>query len=245
MPIINSQYMPLLIVGLVLFLIIETVSAWITFEKAGAKGYQGIIPIYNVIVLSRLANIPVWMIVLAFVPIVQLWPLYLIFSSLAERLGRSKVFGILLTFLPFILIPILAVAKTKIEKNYMNIELEEDDDNNSVLMDGPIEPLDAIPDIEKVEAPSSVTDTPVPITDSITPNIVANMMDMSLEPVENVVPITIEDPLQAQSKVQYVEDKKEVYPDVNIFKTCPNCGNKLEPNAKACFLCGKRLDEEN
>jgi methionyl-tRNA synthetase len=70
-------------------------------------------------------------------------------------------------------------------------------------------------------------------------------MDDTLEPIENVVPINIEDPLAAQDKVQYVEDKKEIYPDVNIFKTCPNCGNKLEPNAKACFLCGKRLDDEN
>lgn len=233
-----------LIILTLAFVVFEIVTVWITYEKAGAKGYTSIIPIYNVIVLFELANVPFWMMILLFIPIVQIYPLYLVLTSLAERLGRSKTFGILLMLFPYICFPLLAFSKTKVEKTYMNEEINQTE-NNSVLMDGPIEPLDAIPDIEtkEVKAPTSLSKD-VPITSSITPNIVANMME-TYEPIENVVPINVEDPLQAQVKVQYVEDKKEIYPDVNIYKTCPNCGNKLEPNAKACFLCGKRLDEEN
>lgn len=226
----------------IILTIFEVASVWITYEKAGAKGYAAIIPIYNVVVLFELANVPLWMLALLFVPIVNIYPLYLVSTSLAERLGRSKTFGVMLMLFPYICYPLLALSKTKIEKEYVNEEKED----NSVLESGPIEPLGAMPDIElkDIQAPSSITEQEVPITSTITPSIVSNVVD-DYKPIENVVPINIEDPLQAQAKVQYVEDKKEIYPDVNIYKTCPNCGTKLEPTAKACFLCGKRLDEEN
>lgn len=219
--------------------VLELVSMWVVYEKAGIEGWKCLIPIYNVLVLFENANVPMWMFLLMFIPIVQFYPMFLICTALAERVGKKVSDGILLMFFPVIMYPVFALTGVS-EVKVVNEE-EASGTDIKTLQDGPIEPLGAMPDMGE-EVPQVETVEPVLNTAS---NINTSFMDDTLEPIENVVPINIEDPLAAQDKVQYVEDKKEIYPDVNIFKTCPNCGNKLEPNAKACFLCGKRLDDEN
>lgn len=257
----------ILLVVLCVFLVFEFICAWITYTKVGISGWKCLIPIYNIIVLFHLANIPNWMIILLFIPLVNLYPLYLIFIALAEHLGKSKTMGVLTIFFPYILFPIYAFTSSKVEHEYINYE-EPTFSNNQSLMDGPIEALGARPDLgesEETTVASSLSPTPDTIKGIaqtsvveeplIYPEVTPEMANPSptedilnepeLAPLEPVVQIQIDDPLAAQQKVQYVEEEKEVFPDVNIYKTCPNCGNKVEPNATTCFLCGKRLDEEN
>lgn len=245
----NNMIIIIMLILMFLFVIFEIVCMWKVYKKAGVPGWASIVPIYNIIVLFKLANIPMWMFILLFIPLLNFYPMYLVYTALADRLGKSRIYGILLLIIPVIIYPILAFSKSKLESTYMNLE-EEVQMDSKPLMDGPIEPLDAMPDIEENQVEEIIEVEEVPSSfnemtpEIVTSNIVAPQMEEPyLEPIEAMIPIHVEDPLTAQQKVQHVEEEKEVYPDVNIFKTCPNCGTKVEPNAAACFLCGKRFEE--
>jgi len=89
-----------------LFIII---GMWVVFQKAGEPGYKSIIPIYNYYVLMQISGKPGWWLaVIMFVPVIGLALLLLAMLSLAEKFNRSPVFGIGLTFLPMIFLPLLA-----------------------------------------------------------------------------------------------------------------------------------------
>jgi len=97
-------------VGIVyLALIIVTIAAmWKVFEKAGEPGWAAIIPIYNLVVLLKIAGKPIWWIILALIPLVNLIVFILVGIGVAERFGKGAGFGIGLALLPFIFYPMLA-----------------------------------------------------------------------------------------------------------------------------------------
>ena len=99
----------LVLVGLVglVVVVLMLASVWRVFSKAGEPGWASLIPIYNGVVLLKIAGKPVWWIILLCIP-----PVNLIFSILtalavAERFGKGAGFGVGLAFLPFIFLPIL------------------------------------------------------------------------------------------------------------------------------------------
>jgi hypothetical protein len=88
---------------LVLFL----AGLWRVFQKAGKPGWAAIIPIYNLIVLLEITGKPIWWIVLFFIPLVNLVPLFLVSIEVARRFGKGTGFGIGLAVLGFIFYPLL------------------------------------------------------------------------------------------------------------------------------------------
>ena len=92
-------------VAIIVFMI---VSVWKMFEKAGQPGWAAIIPIYNIIVMLQVAKKPVWWILLYFIPVVNIIVAVLVALALAERFGKSALFGIGILFLAIVFIPILA-----------------------------------------------------------------------------------------------------------------------------------------
>ena len=95
-----------LIVGLALLAFIIA-GVWKTFTKAGEPGWAAIIPIYNVIVLCRIAGKPEWWVLLFLIPIVNFVVAILVAVGVAENFGKSALFGLGLAFLGFIFYPIL------------------------------------------------------------------------------------------------------------------------------------------
>jgi hypothetical protein len=124
-------------IALSLLLAILTLMAlWQVFEKAGKQGWMSLIPIYNWVVLHRIAEKPAWWVALIYLtPLVviilsaasgslavtsALYIAYCIFvlvislamfTALAERFGHDWSFGVGLTLLPFIFLPILGFGK--------------------------------------------------------------------------------------------------------------------------------------
>lgn len=247
----------------ILFFFFEIYSMCKSYSKAGIAGWKAIIPIWNVLALFRLANLSKWMVVLVFVPIVNIYIMYLVYAALADRLGKKRSFGIGLLLFPILFFPILAFSKEKREI----VEMEEDIDfqNNDLLMDGPIEPLGALPDLEEIYVNNSVQNVPVEmlppvgenssivqgeqasysefVPDTTLSNQNLEVPEIIVAPINPVVSMPIENPMGAMAKVQYVEEEKEKIPSLDDFKVCPNCGTKLELSASTCFLCGKRLEE--
>jgi hypothetical protein len=106
---------PLLIIQLILTVVVFA-GWWATFEKAGKPGWAAIIPIYNLVVYLQITGKPGWWVILLFIPLVNLFWIYLIIIlpfELATRFGKSAGFGAGLLFLPFIFFPILGFGDAK------------------------------------------------------------------------------------------------------------------------------------
>lgn len=89
-------------------LVVVIASFWIVFTKASQPGWASIVPIYNIIILLKIANKPLWWILLWIIPVVNFVVSILVAIAVAKNFGKTASFGIGLAILPFICFPILA-----------------------------------------------------------------------------------------------------------------------------------------
>ena len=101
-----------MIVWLAIALVV-IVALWKVFEKAGEPGWAAIIPIYNMIVLLKIAGRPLWWIVLLLIPFVNIVAAILVSIDIARRFGNGTGFGLGLAFLGFIFYPILGFGDAR------------------------------------------------------------------------------------------------------------------------------------
>ena len=80
---------------------------WKTFVKAGEPGWAILVPIYNVIVLLKIAGKPTWWFLLFLVPVVNLVIGIMVAIAIANNFGKGTGFGIGLALLPFVFYPML------------------------------------------------------------------------------------------------------------------------------------------
>lgn len=100
------------IIGLAIT-IFSIVCMWKLFKKAGKPGYASIVPIYNIIVMLEIAQLPMWYIALFFVPIANIYAMFKIYIEIAHKFGKSTGFGVGMVFLNIIFIPMLAFGKSE------------------------------------------------------------------------------------------------------------------------------------
>ena len=86
---------------------------WKTFEKAGQPGWGSIIPIYNIILLLRIAGRPLWWVILFFIPLVNFIIGIIVPIDVARSFGKGVGFDVGLVFLPFIFYPILGFGDAR------------------------------------------------------------------------------------------------------------------------------------
>jgi len=103
--------------ALALFFII---AYWKLFTKAGEPGWAIIIPIYNIIVLLRIAGKPWWWIFMLFIGIIPFvgWIIAIVYNVLfmhgiSTNFGKDSGFTVGLVLLPFVFIPILAFGSSE------------------------------------------------------------------------------------------------------------------------------------
>ncbi len=86
-------------------------SLWKIVAKAGEPGWAGIIPIYNMLVLAKIAGKPMWWGALVLIPIAgivfQIW----IWNRVVKSFGYSEGFTVGVVLLPFVFLPILGFGK--------------------------------------------------------------------------------------------------------------------------------------
>lgn len=128
---LNST-MSLLFMGMVIFSsilsLIMIISLWKIFTKGNKPGWASLIPFYNMIVLTQIADLSIVYFILLLVPIVQIYAIIKIYINIAKKFGKSSSFAIGLFFLPIIFFPILAFSdeevKTPTETNNNNFNPE-------------------------------------------------------------------------------------------------------------------------
>ena len=102
-------------------------SGWKVFEKAGRPGWEFIIPIYNFYIMAKISGVKNWWLV--FIPIANIYILFVTYIALAKSFGKETGFGIGLIFLGFIFMPILGFGDAKyIGPNGVN-EMKDDIDS--------------------------------------------------------------------------------------------------------------------
>lgn len=84
---------------------------WSIYERAGQPGWASIVPIYNVIILLKIAGRPAWWFLLMMIPVVNFIILFMICMDLAVAFDRGIPFAAGLFFLPFIFYPLLAFGE--------------------------------------------------------------------------------------------------------------------------------------
>ena len=106
-----------LVIVYLVVIVVMIASNWKIHEKAGKPGWTSIVPIYNMVVLLELTGKPLWWIALLLIPFVNIIasPIIsiLIYLELAKKFGLSPGFGLGLSFLPLIFLPILAFGPAK------------------------------------------------------------------------------------------------------------------------------------
>lgn len=110
-PSAGMMLIPLLIgLALAVFFIF---CVWKVFEKAGQPGWASIVPIYNVIIMIRIAGLPIWYIILLIVPVVNIVINIMIIYKMMLNFGKGVGYTLGMIFLPFIFWPMLAFGSAE------------------------------------------------------------------------------------------------------------------------------------
>jgi len=97
--------------------LIQIISFWKVFTKAGQAGILAIIPIVNLVILMKIINRSGWFALLFFFPIANIVWLFISNIELAKKFGKGAGFGVLMTFIPVIGYPILGFGDATYNAN--------------------------------------------------------------------------------------------------------------------------------
>lgn len=104
----------LIVMGIIAFAVIG--GLWKLFEKAGQPGWAALVPIYNMVVLLKVADKPVWWIVLFFIPLANVIALFLVAFAVADRFGKGAGYGLGIAFFPYVFYPILGFGSARYQR---------------------------------------------------------------------------------------------------------------------------------
>ena len=114
--------------------IFTIIGQWKMFKKAGAEGYISLLPVYSLIKEMRLGGLPIYWFFLVYCAVIPLigWigPVVLAFwknINLAKSFGKGTGTGVLLTFFPFVMYPILGFGKAEYVGPQGQIQVEVED----------------------------------------------------------------------------------------------------------------------
>lgn len=114
-----------------LLYIFKAVYSYVLFKKMGRKGWEGIIPIYNKIIKLQVLNIPIWMIIFAFIPGANVALSVVIAINIARKFNKDILFTIGLIFIPIVFYPILAFGSDEFNPDANGIFDENNNINSS------------------------------------------------------------------------------------------------------------------
>lgn len=93
--------------------IIQIISLWKLFEKAGEQGWKSIIPIYNIYILLKIVGKPAWWLILFFIPLVNLVFVIWTYNMLSKSFGKDEAYTVGIVLLSFIFLPLLAFGNAQ------------------------------------------------------------------------------------------------------------------------------------
>lgn len=106
-----ADFMPMVVIPLLIIamhvMAIRYVALWFVLKKAGEPGWAAIIPVYNILMVIKIAGKPWWYILLFLIPIVNIVIGILILHGLSKSFGKGGWFTVGLFFFRTIFFAIL------------------------------------------------------------------------------------------------------------------------------------------
>lgn len=99
-------FIPLIIIALNA-IIIRYVALWFVFTKAGEPGWAAIIPVYNLLIIIKIAGKQWWYILLFLIPVVNIVIWIMILHGISKGFGKGGWFTVGLFFFKVIFWAIL------------------------------------------------------------------------------------------------------------------------------------------
>lgn len=99
--------------------------SWKLYQKAGRKGWECIIPVYNIIIFLDIIKRPRWWILLYLIPFVSLVVAIINCFDTAKAFGKDTGFGIGLLLLSPVFFPLLALGDSRYIYNEENDLINE------------------------------------------------------------------------------------------------------------------------
>lgn len=162
-----------------------TIVMWKIFKKAGQPGWAALIPIYNIVIMLKIAKMPLWWLALLLIPVVNgigaiafgiVWSL-----QLAKVFGKDTTFGVLTIFFNFVTLPILAFGDAK----YL-------DETDTDIPTEPVQPMR--PSVEPIVAQPTQPMTQQPVQPNVAPQpvqptqqTVAPVVQQEIKPIDSSV----------------------------------------------------------
>ncbi len=81
---------------------LTVVGQWKMLQKADKPGWAELISVYNAIVLTEIAKMPMWWVAKLFIPFVNIVFGISLTNAISKAYGKDEVFTVGLIFLPFI-----------------------------------------------------------------------------------------------------------------------------------------------
>lgn len=100
--------------AVIAFSVLIIAGTWMAFEKAGEPGWASLVPVYNHVVMLKIAGRPLWWILpIVFIPCVNIIFMVIMMIDFAKAFGKDEMFGVGLAFLPVVFFPILGFGKAQ------------------------------------------------------------------------------------------------------------------------------------
>lgn len=127
------SFFMLLVLGVIAIMVI---ALWKIFQKAGYEGWEAIIPVYNLYIITKIVGKPGWWVILMLIPYLgMIWTIWS-YNLLSKSFGKDEGFTVGLVFLGFIFFPMLGFDNSKYLGPYGNWALfNEYQDKNRNLFD--------------------------------------------------------------------------------------------------------------
>lgn len=93
------------------FIVFIIAGIWKTLEKAGQPGWACLIPFYNYYIMAKVGGVKNWWFI--FIPILNIYIIFVIMIAIAKSFGKDTLFGIGLVFLGFIFFPVLGFGDAR------------------------------------------------------------------------------------------------------------------------------------
>lgn len=93
--------------------VLTAVGLWKIFKKAGHNGWESLIAGHNVFLELEMSGIKGYWFFLLYVPIANIVVTFWKNIELAKSFGKSTAFGVLMSFFPYICIPILGLGNSQ------------------------------------------------------------------------------------------------------------------------------------
>ena len=160
------------------------------FTRNRKPGWGVIIPIYNFILMSEIAEVKSIYVILLFVPIVNIYARYVIYKGIAKKYNKSSGYAVGMLLVPFIFFPMLAFKKEddtlNVNNNVNNNQFQGEIINNQEV----IQPIQGQPSVTMMqEVPVNMGMPSVEQTNNVgvMPEVVPQEAPVSAE-VKNNIP---------------------------------------------------------